>query len=93
MRWNLSIFIGIAVCALMPGWKTAMAEMTPEGDLIALAKVRFGVPTPEESKAFEIFFRKIQEGEKADLTPELDAVTDPRDLKILIDPAYADLWE
>jgi hypothetical protein len=78
----------------MPGWKTAMAEMTPEEDLIALARKKFGVPTStEESKAFEIFFGKIQEGERADLTPELNAGTDPRELKILMDPAYADLWK
>ena len=58
-----------------------------------MAKKKFGVPTStEESKAFEIVFGKIH-GERADLTPELNARTDVSDPKILMDLAHADLWE
>jgi sRNA-binding regulator protein Hfq len=93
MRGNFRCFIGIVASALLLAGKVTMAQTAAADDLITLAHKKFSnFKSEEEGKAFETFFAKTQDGEKADLTPELKAVTDPRDLKILTDPVYAGLW-
>jgi len=74
--------------------QATMAETASDENLITLAHKKFTNSSSDEEKdAFDKFFQKTQDGEKVDLTPELTAVTDPRDLKILTDPLYAGLWK
>jgi hypothetical protein len=93
MRGNFRCFIGIVASAVLLAGKVTMAQTAAADDLVTLAHKKFGnFRSEEERKAFETFFEKTQDGEKADLTPDLKPVTDPRDLKILTDPVYAGLW-
>jgi hypothetical protein len=93
MRGDFRRFIGIVASALLLAGKVTLAQTANDEDLITLARKKFSdFTSDEERKAFETFFKKTQDGEKVDLTPELKAVTDPRDLKLLMDPVYADLW-
>src|SRR5271166_4333504 len=94
MRAKFWHFIAVVTSTLILLGNVAMADMAPDEDLITLAKKRFEAnKSEEESKAFEKFFRKVQDGETADFTPELKTGTDPRDLNILTDPAYGDRWQ
>jgi hypothetical protein len=67
-----------------------------EGQIYYFAKQHFkyeSIRSEEEKRAFDTFFQKTQDGEQADLTPDLKTVTDTLDSKILTDPVYAVLWQ
>lgn len=71
-----------------------LAETTLGDTLISLAHKKFtNFASEKERKAFEKFFQKTQDGEKVDFTPEVKTMSDPLDMRILTDPAYAGLWE
>src|SRR5690348_4805731 len=95
MGHNCRSFIAIVASTLFIVGKITMAETAPDESLITLAHKKFtNFGSDEERKAFEKFFQKTQDGEKADLTPELrtDADADPLENKILTEPVYAGLW-
>src|SRR5271166_1629731 len=82
----VGLFLIPALCA---NAQTATVE-----DLITLAHKKFTKCSSDgERKAFETFFQNVQEGKKADFSPDLTTVSNPLDAQILTDPAYADLWE
>jgi hypothetical protein len=94
MGHNCRSFIAIVASALFLVGKITMAETASDESLITLAHKKFtNFGSDEERKAFENLIQKTQDGEKADLTPELKTVADPLDRKILTDPVYAGLWE
>src|ERR1700730_4282532 len=91
MRGNRSSFTAIVASALILVGKVTMAQTADGEDLVHLAEKHFGYESipDEEKKAFDRFFQRTKEGEKADLTPDLKSVTD---LKTLTDPAYEESW-
>jgi len=72
----------------------ANAETAPVEELITLAHRKFTEFSSDgERKAFETFFKNVQEGKKVDFSPDITTVGDRIEKQILTDPAYADLWD
>ena len=89
--WSLMLLAGSFL--LIPA-QHAIAEKTPVEELIASAHRKFTEFVSDgERKAVETFFQNIQEGKKADFSPDTTTVGDPIEKKFLTDPVYADLWE
>jgi hypothetical protein len=87
-------FIQIVASTLILAETVTMAQTSPDEDLITLARKRFTeFSSDDEREAFEKLFRQIQQGERADYTPDLKQEKDPQMELILTDPVYADVWK
>jgi hypothetical protein len=93
MRKGLVFIVSIGFTILVAS-RLARGNDGAAADLYTLARNHF---TPQstsdgERKAFDIFFQRVQEGKKADLTPDVWGVTESTDVPTLLDPRYACEW-
>jgi hypothetical protein len=91
-RPTVFLFVSIGFVLLVVS-RPARADPSATVDLVTLAKNHFTQFKSDDEKAvFYTFFQSVQEGRKTDLRPNIENVSDSRDLKILTDPVNAGLW-